>query len=288
MEPVRSATPAATCPPPAAPGPPQPRLARLLFLAAFCCSPVAAEPLEDPLATDRPDLTEAGSVVGPNRFQIETAVLVERSRRGRVDDRVLFTPTLLRAGIDERWELRLETDGFSRQRVAGPAGAVNRTTGYSVLAPGFKYRLREGRDGEVLQGMVLLTHFNAPSGSGAFRAEKLTGDTKLAMDFDLGGTWSFGSNVGLAFDEDDRGEVFTAGLFTATLGYGITERWRSFIELAFLGPEDSRGTRSALIFDGGMTYLFDANNQLDFALGTGLSGRTTPDIYWTVGFSRRF
>jgi hypothetical protein len=270
-----------------------PNLAAYLSGVSLCVllavgGPALAAPFENPIETDRPDITETSTVVGKGRFQIETAVLGEYLDQGGIDERGFFTPTLLRWGFNDRWEMRLETDGFSHARLDPRRGRSFSTSGYSPLAPGLKYHFQDPREGSNRPSLGAIFHLNVPSGSGAFRAEKLTGDLKIAADWDLAPKWALGVNAGLLLDEDDAGEAFWSGLLTAAVARDLTDRLRTFIELAVQQPESSRGGRGGLILDGGFAYLLDADTQLDLALGTGLTGRTTPDFFWTVGFSKRF
>ena len=259
----------------------------VIVVAVLLATAATAQEGVEPLVTDRPDITESSQVVGPGRFQIETGLLREYRSGRNGDERSLFTPTLLRLGLTSRWEARLETDGYSRARVFSPDAGVTRTSGYSVLAPGAKYQIREAGEGWTEPSLAAIFHVNVPSGSGIFRGQKLTWDAKVAADWDLAPKWSLGVNAALVFDEDDRGKVFTSGVLTGSLGRELTNRVRSFVELATQLPESSHGGR-ALVLDGGFTYLLNLDTQLDLAVGTGLSGATPADVFWTLGLSRRF
>jgi len=256
-------------------------------MALLSQAPCRADDAVEPLVTDRPDITEASQVVGRRRFQIETGVLREHRSGRRSSERSMFTPTLLRMGLDSRWEARLETNGYSRSRAFSPGDGVTRSSGYSALAPGAKYRIRDAGEGLLEPSLGAIFHLNVPSGSGGFQAEKLTGDLKLAADWELAPKWSLGVNAGLFLDEDDRGEAFSGALLTGSLGREITDRLRGFVELAYQGPESGHGG-TGLIFDGGFAFLVNPDVQLDLALGTGLSGAATPDLFWTLGLSMRF
>lgn len=240
---------------------------------------------EEPLSTDRPDISEASVVVGPGRFQIETGVQQDYQRGGRGTARVLTTPTLLRWGLDNRWEARLETDGYMQFRRSG-SGSNAQTAGLSPLSPGFKYHFQDPREGSSRPSLGVLMHVAVPTGSSQFRQHYFAGDLKLAADFEFG-AWSLGTNVGVLVDRDDEGDTFAAGLATASLSRGLSERLRAFTEVA-LGGSASRPLTDSVILDGGFTYLLNPDTQLDVALGTDLSQRSAPDLYWTVGLSRRF
>jgi hypothetical protein len=255
-------------------------------VAATLSTSAGAQEREEPLETDRPDITEVSTVVGPGRFQIETSLLGEYFNRRRVDERSFFTPTLFRYGLDNRWELRLETDGYSHSRLSTPGG-VHRTSGYSPLAPGFKHHIQDPREGSCRPSLGVVLHLNVPSGSSVFASDTLTGDVKLLADWDLAPKWSLGVNAGLGTDEDGE-ETFVFGLATAAVARELTDRLRTYVELALTTPEAGSGGRTGLIFDGGFAYLLNPDTQLDLAFGTGLTGRSTPDFFWTAGFSKRF
>lgn len=254
------------------------------ILAAGLPAVQAAE--QGPIETDRPDISESSSVVGPGRFQLETGVQLDYQRGGRGDEKRFTTPTLLRWGIDRRWEARLETGGYSRLRRSG-TGALLQTSGLSALSPGVKYHVQDPRAGSTRPSLGVLLHVAVPSGSSDFRARHAAGDLKLAADFDLGPNWSLGTNAGLLVDRDENGSTFVAGLATASLSRSLSERLRIFTELA-LGGSRAHPLGDSAILDGGFTYLLNPDTQLDLALGGDISPRSTPDLYWTVGVSRRF
>ena len=114
------------------------RSAAALAFALACCAVHA----EEPIATDRPDFVESSDVVGKGRFQIETSLAWERDKSGGVSSRARATPTLLRLGVSDNLELRLETDGLLRTRVAGLS-----ESGTADAAIGFKWHLADGENG---------------------------------------------------------------------------------------------------------------------------------------------
>jgi hypothetical protein len=261
-------------------------LSLALLTTAAPCLAQAAEP-EEPLETDRPDITETSTVVGQGRLQIETALQFERVAEDGDRERRWFTPTLFRYGFHPRWEARLETDGYTRARISEAGAGTRRTAGYSPLEVGLKHHLQDARPGSRRPSLGAIAHLGFPSGSTEFATRKVTGSLKLAADWDLAPQWALGVNAGLSVDEDDDGKTFAAGLLTASVARDLTDRLRTYIELAGQTAE-ARSGRAALLLDGGFAYLFNPNTQVDLAFGTGLAGRTSPDFYWTVGFSRRW
>lgn len=77
----------------------------MLALAATCHAG------DDQIATDRPDFVGSSDVVGKGRFQVETSFARERDGSGAQRLHTTSTPTLLRAGVPDTLELRVESDG---------------------------------------------------------------------------------------------------------------------------------------------------------------------------------
>ena len=71
---------------------------------------------KDQIVTDRPDFVESSNVVGAGRFQIETSFALDRNKANGIKERTYSTPTLLRFGINDTIEARLEgaPDDFGR------------------------------------------------------------------------------------------------------------------------------------------------------------------------------
>ncbi len=92
-----------------------PRLANTCLASLALLAPLSAIAGDDGIVTDRPDFVESSNVVGRGRFQIETSVLAERDKSDGVRARTYSMPTLLRYGVGDVLELRLETDGRTVQ-----------------------------------------------------------------------------------------------------------------------------------------------------------------------------
>ncbi len=240
---------------------------------------------DEPLVTDRPDITESSTVVGAGRFQLETSVQLQRFEEGPFEATIWSTPTLLRIGVTGRLEVRLATDAFSTVKTEVTGAADDRSSGYSPIALGLKYHLLEA--GAAARPSVgVLAQVEVPSGSGVFKMEDAAGTLLLAADWDLTKSISLGLNGGVDIFEEPGGDTKTGGLFSAALGYGLTEDTGSFLEIAIAEIGLSSDLRS-IILDGGITHLFGPGAQIDVAVGAGITEQTEPDLFVTVGFSLR-
>ncbi len=239
----------------------------------------------DTIATDRPDLTEGSSVVKAGRFQIETSALFEVDEEG-TDTEQLLTPTLLRYGVSEGIELRMESDGFSRVTTNGPT-SDEETAGYSPIDLGVKYRLRQEGKSWSKPALSFLGNVTVPSGSGAFGLDRGAGEARFLMDWTLTEKWGLGANLGAGRDVDDENDSYIFGIATLALAREWTDRLGTFWEIVYQGPESSEDDHAFLV-DTGVTYLFNKDIQFDVAVGSGVTGEQVPDLFVTSGISLRF
>lgn len=241
---------------------------------------------DDAIATDRPDFVESSDVVGKGRAQLETSVAWERDRAGAVKTRLSSTPTLLRIGTGEDWELRFETDGRLRLRT-DEAGVTTRQNGWSDLSVGVKWHQRDGNEEAGTPGLGWLLHVDVDSGSGAFRGQGLRPSLRFVAEWEFAGGWSLGVMPGIYRDRDEDGRHFVGGILAATLGKSLTNKLRGFVEVSGQQLAANRHGGSVVTFDTGLAYLLDRDLQVDVALSRGIN-KNAPDLAWTVGLSARF
>lgn len=254
------------------------------LLCLMLASPALAD--EEPIATDRPDFVESSDVVGKGRVQIETSMAWERDRQGGVRTRLTSTPTLLRIGLGETWELRFETDGRLRLRTE-EAGVSTRERGWSDLSVGVKWHQRDGDEEAGTPGMGWLLHVDVDSGSGAFRGQGLRPSLRFVAEWEFAGGWSAGVMPGLYRDRNDDGKRFTGALLAVVVGKSLTERTRVFVELSGQQLASASNGGNVVTLDAGLAWLLTRDVQLDVALSRGVN-KAAPDLSWTTGLSARF
>ena len=241
---------------------------------------------EEPITTDRPDFVESSDVVGKGRFQIETSVAFERDKQAGVKTRLRSTPTLLRWGVSEDWELRLETEGALRQRSSG-VGPATTESGFADVSLGAKWHWREGNEEAGTPGLAWLFHVDVDSGSAAFRGPGLRPSVRMVAEWELAGGYSVGVMPGLYSDRNDEGQHYVGGIFAVVLGKSLTDKLRGFVELSGQQLAARKNGGNLLTFDTGLAYLLSNELQVDVALSRGLN-KTSPDFSWTVGLSAKF
>jgi hypothetical protein len=223
--------------------------ASLTVLAAFMVRAQEA----DLINPDRPGLADSSATVRKGSWQIEVGLQRDDADGGHLTS----TPLLLRYGLLENFELRVETDGYLHGEGAN---------GIAPLAVGAKYRFAEQYG--------LIASISPPSGTSDFQSEETTGDLRLAADLAYGDKWAFNPNLGVGFDEDT-----TSFLAALTVQYNISPTLNVFA--------DAGSSGESVLADGGVAWVIAPDTQLDASIGFGVHG-DAPDRFVSIGYSRRF
>lgn len=249
-------------------------------------APAHAQSDEDYINPDRPGIADGSTTVGKGRFQIETAIQTEFRHDGDEHDRTMFFPTLLRYGFADKLEVRVEGNTYSWMRQKDSSG-TSHSDGFAPTSIGLKYNFVEAPEGSKQVSVGAIARVFPPSGSGDFRNSRTTGDFRLVADWEFADKWSLNPNIGVGVFQDDTNRTYTAGLFAATLNFNPSKTVNFFADTGIQTPEE-KGGKTSVIIDGGMAYIIGHDIQLDFSVGTGISGSTPPHPFLAAGFSKRF
>jgi hypothetical protein len=240
---------------------------------------------EDTVNPDRPGIADGSRVIRPGQVQLESGLQQEYRRDADSHTRTDFVPTLLRLGISERVELRIESNFASWTSATTTDGSKNNASGLAPASLGFKYQIFDS-NGEHRRSVGTIVRIFPPSGSSEFRSRRYAGDVRLAGDWDFASNLSLNPNIGVARVDDGQGGTFVAGLGAMTLNYLPTPSWNPFIDLGYQSPESANG-KASLLLDGGVAYILGRNVQLDMSMGQGLRGTTPPRPFIAAGLSIR-
>ncbi|WP_077036703.1 transporter [Pelomonas sp. KK5] len=249
--------------------------------ALLLCLAASTAQAQQPLTTDRPDFSESPEVVGRGRFQIETSIAFERDRREAT--RTRSTPTLLRLGLNDSWELRLETDGLMRQRDTSTGQVVS---GASDPSLGLKWHLQDGEEDEGRPSIALLFHVDADTGSPAFRGQGLRPSLRMVSEWEFDGGWSLGVMPGIVWDRNEE-RRFASGLLALALSKQLTPTLSLTTELGVRRIASGRNGGNVYTFDPALAWVVTDDVQLDFGIDFGLN-RRAPDRTVALGLSVRF
>ncbi len=230
------------------------------------------------LITDRPDQTESASIVPAGHFQIETGFVFERHEMNSQthDNLELFT-TLLRYGINERFELRLGSS-YLMHELSGTGEDVE-TSGLVPITAGMKFKMLE--ENGLIPEMAFLAIATLPnSGKEEFSPENTATEFRFNAEYTLTDWLGMGINLGGAWN---GASVKPAGVYTLVLATGIGERTVFFVESYGEFPQHALPDHR---MNTGLTYLVKHNMQLDASAGIGLS-EISPDFFVSAGLSWR-
>lgn len=233
------------------------------------------------IVTDRPDFVESSATVGHRALQIETSFAYEAEGPSPLRSASWSTPTLLRLGIGDRFEVRLESDLLIRDV---SAAAVEDANGFADTSLGFKWQALRARG--RIPSTALLFHADFPSGSPSLRGHGIRPSLRAVTEMELRAGFGAGLMPGLVLIADEEGRHL-AGILGFVVAKALSPSVRLFGEIALerWAPEET-GEREGT-WNGGLAWVVTENLQLDLAASLGAT-RSAPDLGFTVGLSRRF
>jgi hypothetical protein len=252
------------------------RSASLACLLAGLLSVPAAHADDDTINPDRPNVANSSQVVGSHRVQLETGVQWDRQRDAAAHVRTLATPTLLRIGLSDALELRVETDGRTIEHASDPATGVHTVgAGWADVSAGLKWHVAD-QDG-MRPAVGVIAEAALPTGSAGQRGSGFRPSVEVPVEWDLGHDWSLGVMPGAVRDGDS-----TYGVLAASVGKAFGERLHGFAEVA--APQIGHGTQA--LVDAGVAWLVNKDCQLDAMVVHGVN-RQTPGLSLAFGVSIR-
>ncbi|WP_313032913.1 transporter [Massilia alkalitolerans] len=239
---------------------------------------------QDVIESGRPDFVESSTVVGKGRFQLEAGLQYERERGGAGRERILSTPAVLRFGVADTVELRVETEGRMNRHLRAD-GERSTDAGYGDTTLALGWHLVDAAAGRPSVGLLASAEFD--SGSRAFRGQGVRPALRVIGEWTLPNGMALGVMPGIGIEREDAGAGrYRYGLFGIVLAKSFGERLRGIVEVAL--PHIARGKHGGTeaSFDIGAAYLLSNDVQLDAMLSRGLNSRT-PDFAFTIGLSIR-
>jgi hypothetical protein len=231
------------------------------------------------IVTDRPDATEAPTLVPKGYLQVETGGLYESFEDNNVKlERTVYNTTLLRYGLLDNLELRVGWDLETQKTKIGGLGTNGELNGLSPLLLGVKVGIAEEKNGAPEIGLIghLFLPFTA---SKDFKPQTTGADFRFAFSHTLSEKSNLSYNVGAQWG-DDSPEL--AYIYTLAFGHSITDKFGFYAELYGDLPENATANH---FFDTGVTYLLQPNIQLDATIGRGITD--DQDILVSAGISFR-
>ena len=258
------------------------RLVAAGVLMAALASAAVGVAADDAIDPDRPDVSSSTKTVGRGRVQLESGLLVQRTRvAGEPTERRLSAETMLRVGLTDDLEIRVEGEPIVRLR--GPADAVD--VGDFTLS--LKWRVVDSADGSAWPSVALNPFLKLPTAPEPIGSGRTDAGLLLITGFDLPARFALDVNAGLAVVGQTRpGGSRLQALTSASLSREIAGSVTAFGEI-FYASREERGGRDQVGVDAGVIWTILSNVALDAAVGTSLYGRL-PDVFVRAGGSVRF
>jgi len=225
---------------------------------------------DEPLASDRPDFTEASTTVGRRVVQLEMGYTYVADDDGPNHTHTHSYPELLaRIGILAEWlEFRIAYNYATVSEDFGPGPGID-TSGSEDLYLGFKLGLtpQEG----ILPEMALMPQWTVPSGADAFTAGEVLPGVNWLYGWDINDRFSTAGSTQINKAIDDLDEVYYELAQSWTIGMTFTERWGGYTEWFVLAPSGSDVARTQHYLNGGFVFPVTNDLQFDIRAGVGLS-----------------
>jgi hypothetical protein len=242
---------------------------------------------DEPLASDRPDFTEASSTVGQGVSQLEMGYTYayDDGTGSRLHSHS-YPELLLRQGLLFDWlELRVGWNYASAtERISAPPFEAT-DHGAEDLYLGFKLGLTPQQG--VWPEMSLVPQMTVPLGS-PFTADRVLPGANWLYGWEISDFLSMAGSTqfNLALDGQTDDE-YTEYAQSWTFGYSLAERIGAYTEWFVLVPAGAETARTEHYFDGGFTYSWSNDLQFDIRVGKGVSSAAT-DFFAGVGAVVRF
>ncbi len=249
----------------------------LTYLLAGCLSPSIASAEDGAIAPDRPGLSTGTYTVAPGYVYLEAGYQYEFNRSGADTATQTLPQLVMRTGITEDLEINFMWDGWNKDHMEGLPNETSRAD----LTIGSKYRIVVSEQYNVtLIGLVSIPVGSEPSTSD--NADPLVG---LMWDYSLSDSVELFGGVQTTQIEDDDENAYLENQIGLGLGFEHTDRLSSFVEYFGVFPDRSQEDEQHII-DGGLTYLYSDDIQLDISAGVGLNEATSHFI--SLGVAYRF
>ena len=255
-----------------------------LLLSGLLIAMAGQAQAEDEISADRPGLLLSSSTVGEGRYQIEVGANYQRDKQGGLRTQAWTTPAVLRYGVSDDLELRLESDAFTRLR-EDDRGLLTKQSGFADTVLAVKWH---DRDGDAKLGQASTAWWlsvELPSGSRDLKGDGLRPALYRVMEWELSEADGVAVMPGIKYDRDSVGHFWSG-----VLGAAYSRKWsdRLGMAVAWEGQQLASARHGGKVVDLNLafTYLASKDWLLDAAASFGLNDHT-PDLAVTLGLSLR-
>ena len=236
-----------------------------------------AAPFSEPIATDRPSFSLSPGTVPRGRIQFEAGYTFSFEDAHPDVQTHTFPETLVRVGLTEMMELRLEWPTLTFMENGKDAN------GLRDLALGFKVQIFQQQG--LRPRLSFAGRLSIPTGDKDFSSDRLDPELRTILTYALNEREGLFGNVNIG-GPTSQGKRFVQVSSSLGLSATIRDQLTGFVEYFGLYPRDV-ASGSGHFLQTGVLYLLSDNLQLDARIGAGLT-HGTDDVLTGAGLSWRF
>lgn len=240
---------------------------------------------DQPLASDRPDFTEASSTVGNGIRQLEMGyTYFNDDTNGQKTRSHSYPQFLYRQGLRQDWlELRVGWSYNSETRTLSGISGTSHSTDGLYLGTKIALTLQQG----YLPEMAIVPQMTVPLG-GEFSTDHVLPGINWLYGWDITDFLSLGASTQYNLSPDEvTSRIHGQFAQSMTLGQSWTEKVGSYTEWFMFSPVGAETEGAEYYLDGGVIYRWNNNMQSDIRAGMGLSDSAT-DFFSGIGHVVRF
>ena len=245
----------------------------------------AAQSSTEPVGidSDRPNFTQAATVVPYRTLQLETGLGYEKNNSDNEQTRnYLYPTTLIRVGILKKVELRVNFDFEQANQTpvtsANSLGRETKARGFDNVQVGTKIALFKTKG--VIPDIGFLAYLTLPVGLKEYRPPHAAPSLQLLFNSHFSNKVELQYNFGYRKHQEE-GDYLVQLLYSASAIGHITEKLQGFAEFQAYKTHQQAAENSVA---GGFMYKLLPNLQLDVLGGLGVSEKA-PDYYTAAGIT---
>jgi hypothetical protein len=237
--------------------------------------PPDTRPPVEPVAPDRPDVTNGTTIVEEGLLQVEVGA--QHARMGTQDS--TGTPVTVRIGLLEWLEARAGTDGFVQQSGNGLS-----TSGAGNVQLGAKLRLFADPGGAPVLSLLPTVNLPVASAEKGLGSGDLDATLVVLTGTDLGRTSHLDVNYGIGAIGAGQGRPhFSQQLVSASFSHSLTEQLSPYVEAFWISRQEPDGGPVVSV-DAGFIRALAVRIAIDGGVAVGLTN-AAPDFSVFAGLS---
>ncbi len=255
----------------------------LVALSVACAAPaaLAGPAVDEPdIRSDQRGFVPSTGLAGEGNVQVETGVTRSEDGTGTALVQAWSTPTVLRFGMPNNYEIRLQSAAYSHVRTYSAV-----TTGMSDLVVGIKSPLQQSYFPRV--SMAALVQAALPSGSSQMRNNGVRPEVQLIGAWRLPRATALSGMAGLRSDVDLNDNRYPTGMVGANLSHTWGARFDTYAEFAGRQIRAVQYGGKNMMWDVGGAWRLLPTTEINGWAGWGFKEHDT-DMAWAIGLSQRF